>query len=39
MMRYRVSDRCPDPKKLMDIVEVGKKDPLLATNAIAEILD
>ena len=38
-MRYRVADKCPDPKTLMDIVETAKKDPLLATNAIAEILE
>jgi hypothetical protein len=38
-MQYRISDKCRDPKKIMDIVEAGKKDPMLATNAIAEILE
>ncbi len=38
-MRYRLADKCPDPKTLMDIVETGKQDPMLATNAIAEIFE
>lgn len=37
--RYRLADKCPDPKKLIDIVNVAKKDPKLSTNAIAEILE
>ena len=36
---YRVSDKLADPKKLMDIVNVGLEDPMLATCAIAEILE
>ena len=38
-MRYTVAEKCPDPKTLMDIVKVGQADNLLATNAIAEILE
>ena len=38
-LRYRLSDKCSDPKKLMDIVDAGIADPELATNAIAEILE
>lgn len=38
-LQYRVSDKCPDPKTLMDIIEVGVSDPMLATNAIAEVLE
>tara|TARA_B110001450_G_C17381051_1_gene383736 strand:+ start:131 stop:418 length:288 start_codon:yes stop_codon:yes gene_type:complete len=37
--RYRVSDKCPDPKKIMDIIDVGTADPMLATNAVAEVLE
>ena len=36
---YRVSDKLQDPKKLMDIVKAGLEDPLLATCAVAEILE
>jgi hypothetical protein len=38
-LEYRVSDKCPDPKTLMDIINTGVADPMLATNAIAEILE
>ena len=38
-LRYRISETCPDPKKIMDIVDAGKADGMLATNAIAEILE
>ena len=38
-MRKRLSQKCDDPKKLMDIVQAGIDDPELATNAIAEILE
>jgi hypothetical protein len=38
-LSYRLSDKCQDPKKIMDIVQAGIADPNLATNAIAEILD
>ena len=36
---YRVSDKLSDPKKLIDIVNIGLEDPMLATCAIAEILE
>jgi len=36
---YRISDKCSDPVKLMDIVNAAKKDEILCTNAIAEILE
>lgn len=39
LLAYRISDKCKDPKKIMDIVKAGKEDPLLATCAIAEILE
>ena len=39
LLDYRLSDKCSDPKKLIDIVEAGIADPILATNAIAEILE
>jgi hypothetical protein len=38
-MRYRLSDKLPDPKKLIDIAEFGLENEDLATNCIAEILD
>ena len=38
-LRKRLSEKCDDPKKLMDIVQAGIDDPELATNAIAEILE
>lgn len=38
-LRYRIADKCPDPVKIMDIIEAGQADPMLATNAIAEILE
>lgn len=38
-LEYRLSDKCADPKTLMDIVEAGIADPNLATNAIAEVLE
>jgi hypothetical protein len=37
-LRYRLSDKCADPKTLMDIIDAGVKDPHLATNAIGEVL-
>jgi hypothetical protein len=38
-MNYRLSDKLPDPKKLMDIIDQGILDPELATNAFAEVLE
>lgn len=38
-LEYRISDKCADPKTIMDIVDAGIEDPNLATNAIAEILE
>ena len=38
-MRYKLSDKCPEPKTLMDIVRVAQEDSMLSTNAIAEILE
>jgi hypothetical protein len=38
-LRYKLSDKCPEPKTMMDIVNVAKEDSMLATNAIAEILE
>lgn len=37
--RYRLADKCPDPKKIMDIIDAGTADPMLATNAVAEVLE
>ena len=36
---YRLSDKCSDPKKMIDVVNAGIADPKLATNAIAEVLE
>lgn len=36
---YRVSDKNPDPKTIMDIIKVAEEDPMLATCAIGEILE
>jgi len=38
-LRHRVADKVSDPKVIMDIVDAGIKDPWLATNAIAEVLE
>jgi len=38
-LKYRLSEKCPEPKTLMDIIEAGQLDPNLATNAIAELLE
>lgn len=37
--RYRLSDKCADPKKIIDIIDTAIADPMLATNAIAEVLE
>ena len=39
MLRYRLGDTVKDPKKIMDIIEGGIADPMLATNAIAEVYE
>lgn len=36
---YRISDKCRDPTKMIDIINAGIEDPLMATNAIAEVFD
>lgn len=38
-LEYRVADKCKAPKTIMDIIAVAEEDPMLATNAIAEILE
>lgn len=38
-MNYRLADRLPNPKKLIDIVNIGITQPELSTNAFAEILE
>jgi len=38
-MMTRLSEQLHDPKTLMDIADFGIENPLLATNAIAEILE
>ena len=37
-MNYRLSDKLGDPKKLIEIAQMGAADPELATNAFAELL-
>jgi len=37
-MNYRLSDKLHDPKKLIEIAQMGAADPELATNAFAELL-
>lgn len=38
-MDYRLSDKLPDPKKLIEIAEMGVREPELATNCFAELLN
>lgn len=38
-MEYRLSDKLPDPKLLLDIVEAGIENPEVATCAFAEVLE
>lgn len=38
-MDYRLSDKLPEPKKLIDIVEAGIENPEIATCAFAEVLE
>ena len=38
-MNYRCADKLPDPKKLIDIVDMGILEPELATNCFAEVLE
>lgn len=38
-LNYRLRDKCPSPKKMIDFIDVAIEDGNLATNAIAEILD
>jgi len=38
-MEYRLSDKLRDPTKLVEIAEAGAKDPEVATNAYAELLN
>ena len=35
---YNLSQKCPEPKTLMDFIDVAGEDSYLATNAIGEIL-
>lgn len=36
---YRLSDRLPSPRNLLEIVNFGIEHPLLAVNAVAELLE
>lgn len=38
-MDYRMKDKLPEPKKLMEVVDMGLEDPKLSTNAFAEVLE
>ena len=38
-MNFRLADKLPDPKKLIEIAEAGVKDPVLATCAFGELLN
>ena len=38
-LRYRLADKLPQPKTLMEIVQFGIANPELSTNAFAEILE
>jgi len=38
-MKYRLSDKLRDPKKLIEIAEAGANDREVATNAFAELLN
>ena len=38
-LNYRLRDKCPEPKKMIDFIDVALEDGNLATNAIAEIMD
>ena len=38
-MNYRLSDKLADPKKLIEIAQMGANDPEIATNAFAELLN
>ena len=38
-MEVRCSDKLPDPKKLIEIVDFGINNPDLATSALGEILE
>jgi len=34
-----MKDKLPEPKKLIEVVDMGIDDPKLATNAFAEVLE
>lgn len=38
-MNYRLSDKLPEPKKLIEIAQMGVDNPEIATNAFAELLN
>jgi len=38
-MNTRCSEKLPDPKKLIDIIDLGIMDPELATSCFGEILE
>jgi hypothetical protein len=38
-MEYRLSDKLSDPKKLIEICDEGIRNPVVATNCIAELLE
>lgn len=38
-MQFRCADKLPNPKKLIDIVDMGILDPELATSCFGEILE
>jgi small subunit ribosomal protein S29 len=39
MMNYRLANKLPEPRTIMDICNFGIENPVLATNCIAEILE
>lgn len=38
-INYRLADKCPEPTKMIEFIDIALEDGNLATNAIAEILD
>ena len=38
-MNYRLADKLPDPKKLIELVDYGIENPEVATNVVAEVLE
>ena len=38
-MNYRCADKLPEPKKLIDLINLGIADPEVATSCFAELLE